>query len=97
MLFRSVENEYEEEGIDIEENDEKHDQRNNMDEDDEEGDDEDDDEDDEEDSDEEKDGVEGKTEEEVKNDLLSGDWSILQLLIFIMTNSILKMGSFFFF
>ena len=68
-----VENEYEEEGIDIEENDEKHDQRNNMDEDDEEegDDDEDDDDDDEEDSDEEKDGVEGKTEEEVKNDLLS--------------------------
>ena len=62
-----VENEYDEEGIDIEENDEKHDQRKNMDEEEDEGDDEDDDE---EESDEEKDGVEGKTEEEVKNVLL---------------------------
>ena len=56
-----VENEYDEEGVDIEE-----DKRNNM----EEKDDDDDDDDDDDESDEEKDGEEGKTEEEVRNILL---------------------------
>ena len=51
-----VENEYDEEGVDIEE-----DKRNNM---------EDDDDDDDDESDEEKDEEEGKTEEEVENILL---------------------------
>ena len=53
-----VENEYDEEGVDIEE-----DKRNNMEE-------KDDDDDDDDESDEEKDGEEGKTEEEVENILL---------------------------